>query len=168
MFALLVSYFVTGDVHVIDFAFRIAGTRDYNVRQTWTLPYVSGRRYVDKEVYILTSQRTFSIAEAFTDVLQSLKRATVVGETTGGGANGGGPYRIGDHFFVSMPMAHFDNALTKTNWEGKGIAPDIKVPEKDALSTAQRLALRHLVEKTTDQQALAVLKQALATLDTSR
>ncbi len=168
MFALLASYFFTGPVHVNDFAFRIAGTRDYTVTQTWTLPYVSGQRYVDKEVYILTSQRTFSVAEAFTDALQSLKRATVVGERTGGGANGGGPYRIGDHFFAAMPMGRLLNPVTRTNWEGTGIAPDIKGPEKDALSTAQRVALQHLVEKTTDRQALAALKQALAALDTNR
>jgi C-terminal processing protease CtpA/Prc len=65
-------------------------------------------------------------------------------------------------------MGHSVNPVTKTNWEGKGVAPDIKVPEKDALSTAQRLALQHLVEKATDQQALTVLKRALAALDTAR
>jgi len=48
--------------------------------------------------------------------------------------------------------------LTKTNCEGKGIAPDIKVPEKDALSTAQRIALQHLVEKTTDEQTFGSLE----------
>ena len=171
MLALLASYFFTGPVHLHDSAFRLAGTKDYNVTQTWTLPYVPGERYVDKDVYILTSQRTFSMAEAFTDALQSLKRATVVGETTattGGVATGGGPYRLGDHFLAEMPMAYSVNPLTKTNREGKGIAPDINVPEKEALSTAQRIALQHLVEKTTNQQALAALKQALAALDTNR
>ena len=80
----------------------------------------------------------------------------------------GGPYRISDHFFAAMPMLHLDNPVTRTNRENKGVAPDIKVPEKDALSKAQRLALQHLVEKTTDPEALAALKQALAALDTSR
>jgi C-terminal processing protease CtpA/Prc len=168
MLALLSSYFFDGPVHLNDLAFRIAGTKDYNVKQMWTLPYVPGQRYVDKEVYVLTSQRTFSAAEEFAYDLQGLRRATIVGETTAGGANPGGPYRIGDHFYAAMPMGHSVNPVTKTNWEGKGIAPDIKVPEKDALSTAQRLALQHLVGKTTDQQVLAALKQALAKLDTSR
>ena len=168
MLALFTSYFFNGSVHLNDLAFRIAGTKDYNVKQMWTLPYVPGQRYVDKEVYVLTSQRTFSAAEEFTYDLQALKRATVVGETTAGGANPGGPYRVGDHFYAAMPMGHSVNPVTKTNWEGKGIAPDIKVPEKNALTAAQRVALQHLVEKTTDQQALAVLKKALATLDTDR
>jgi C-terminal processing protease CtpA/Prc len=168
MFAFLASYFFSKPVHLMDLVWRRAGTTDYNITPTWTLPYVPGHRYVANEVYVLTSERTFSVAEAFTDALKTQKRATVVGETTGGGANGGGPYRISDHFFAGMPMGHLDNPATKTNWEGKGIEPDIKVPEKDALQTAQRLALQHLVEKTTDQQALASLKQALATLGTSR
>jgi C-terminal processing protease CtpA/Prc len=168
IFELLTSYFFTSPVHVMDFAFRIAGRRDYKVTQTWTLPAVPWPRYVDKEVYILTSPRTFSVAEAFTDALHTQKRATVVGEITGGGANGGGPYRLGDHFFASMPMAYFENPVTKSNWEGQGITPDVKVPERDALSTAQRLALQHLIDKTTDQQTLRALKQALAALDANR
>ena len=91
-----------------------------------------------------------------------------MGETTAGGANGGGPYRIAAHFFASMPMLHLDNPETRSNWEGKGITPDVQVPERDGLSTAHRLALQRLVEQTQDPQALAVLKQALATVDNRR
>jgi hypothetical protein len=50
--------------------------------------WVPGRIYgPDKPVYILTSNRTFSAAEAFAYDLQALGRATIVGEVTGGGAN---------------------------------------------------------------------------------
>jgi hypothetical protein len=168
MFALLASYFFKDAVHLSDLAWRLAGTTDYAVTQTWTVPPVAGPRYSDKDVYILTSERTFSVAEAFTDALQTQKRAVVVGKTTGGGANAGSSYRIDDHFFAAIPMGHLDNPVTKTNWEGKGVVPDVNVPEKDALLTAQRLALQRLIEKTTSQQALAALKGALAALDTSR
>ena len=164
MLALLGSYFFSGSVHLNDLAYRISGTRDYHVTQTWTQPYVPGQRYLDKEVFILTSARTFSAAEEFTYDLQALRRATVVGETTAGGANPGGPYRVTDHFYAAMPRGHSINPVTKTNWEGKGIEPDVKVPEQDALKTAQRLALEHLVKKTTDEQSLAALKRALANL----
>jgi C-terminal processing protease CtpA/Prc len=168
MFALLASYFFKEPVHLSDLVWRIAGTTDYAVTQTWTVPPATAQPYIDKQVYILTSQRTFSVAEAFTDALQTQKRAVVVGETTGGGANAGGAYRIGDHFFAALPMGHLDNPVTKTNWEGKGVVPDISVPEKDALLAAQRLALQRLIEKTTSQQALTALKRALAALDTNR
>jgi hypothetical protein len=168
MVALLASYFFSGLVHLNDLAYRIEGSRDYDVTQVWTAPYVPGQRYIDKEVYILTSPRTFSAAEEFTYDLQALKRVTVVGETTAGGANPGGPYRLGDHFYAAMPRGHSINAVTKSNWEGKGIEPDVKVPEADALKTAHRIALQHLIEKTTDPQALGSLKQALATLAAER
>ena len=164
MLALLASYFFSGPVHLNDLAYRINGTREYDVSQTWTQPYVPGQRYLDRDVYILTSGQTFSAAEEFTYDLQALRRATVVGETTAGGANPGGPYRVADHFYAAMPRGHSINPVTKTNWEGKGIEPDVKVPEQDALKTAQRLALEHLVKKTTDEQSLAALKRALANL----
>jgi hypothetical protein len=168
MVALLASYLFSGTVHLNDLAYRLEGSRDYDVTQVWTLPYVPGQRYVDKKVYILTSRRTFSAAEEFTYDLQALKRAIVVGEPTAGGANAGGPYRLGDHFYAAMPRAHSINAVTKTNWEGKGIKPDVEVSEADALKTARRLALQDLLENTTDPQAVSSLKQALAMLDAER
>jgi hypothetical protein len=168
MVALLASYFFSGPVHLNDLAFRLEGTKDYDVTQVWTLPHLPGQRYLDKELYILTSPRTFSAAEEFTYDLQALKRATIVGETTAGGANPGGPYRLGDHFYAAMPRGHSINPVTKTNWEGKGIEPDVRVPEADALKMAHRQALQHLIEKTTDPQAVASLRQALATLDVER
>ncbi len=168
MVTLLASYLFSGTVHLNDLAYRLEGSRDYDVTQIWTLPYVPGQRYVDKKVYILTSRRTFSAAEEFTYDLQALKRAIVVGEPTAGGANPGGPYRLGDHFYAAMPRGHSINAVTKTNWEGKGIKPDVEVSEADALKTARRLALQDLLEHTTDPQATSSLKQALATLDAER
>lgn len=84
MVDLLASYFFSGDrsVHLNDLSWRKEGTREHDVQQWWTLPYVPGRRYVNKEVYILTSHNTPSAAEEFTYDLKALKRVTVVGETT--------------------------------------------------------------------------------------
>src|ERR1700751_5768321 len=107
------SYFFVDPEHLTDLAWRLGGTKDYNDTQMWTVPYVLGQRYVNKDIYILTSPRTFSIAEAFLKAFQSQKRATVVGETTGGGANGGGPYRISEHFFAALPMGRMVNPATK-------------------------------------------------------
>jgi len=41
----------------------------------------------DVPIFVLTSHRTFSAAEEFTYNLKHLNRATIVGETTGGGAH---------------------------------------------------------------------------------
>ncbi len=63
-------------------------------RQYWTLPHVPGKQFVGKDVYILTSHRTLSGAEEFSYKIRNLKLATLVGETTGGGAHPGGRERL--------------------------------------------------------------------------
>ena len=62
-----------------------------------------------KAHYVLTSKRTFSAAEEFTYNLKSLKRAKIVGETTGGGAHPGGGRRINEHFAIWVPTGRAIN-----------------------------------------------------------
>ena len=97
---------------------------------------------------MLTGRRTFSGAEEFAYNLQALKRATIVGDTTGGGAHPGGMQRVADHFGVWVPTGRAINPITKTNWEGTGIEPNVKVPAAEALSTAQKLAAERLTPRT--------------------
>jgi hypothetical protein len=40
-----------------------------------------------------------------------------------------------------VPFARAINPITKTNWEGTGVEPDVKVAAADALATTQKLAL---------------------------
>jgi hypothetical protein len=169
MVDLLASYLFSGEVpvHLNDLEWRKEGMSEYTLTQWWVLPYVTGPRYVDKEVYVLASHGTLSAAEEFTYDLQSQKRATVVGETTWGGAHPGAILRLGDHFQVFMPEGYAINPVTKTSWEGIGVKPDIAVPQGDALKVAQKTALRHLIARTTDDQQLAYLRRELADLDTA-
>jgi C-terminal processing protease CtpA/Prc len=125
---------------------------------------VPGKRFVGKEVYVLTSHYTFSGAEEFTYNLKNLKRATIVGETTGGGANPGGLARLSDHFEMFVPSGRAISPITKTNWEGTGIEPDVKVEEANALSAAHALALEKLLEKSTDAHQREALQEALASV----
>jgi hypothetical protein len=161
MVALLCSYLFDGRPrHLNDLAWREAGGE--RVQQWWTLPHVAGKRYVGKDVYVLTSKRTFSAAEEFTYNLQTQKRATVVGETTGGGAHPGGPRRINDHFVVLVPSGRAINPLTKTNWEGSGVKPDVAVPADQALPTAHLAALKKLLTtEDTDPRQKEQLKRAI-------
>jgi hypothetical protein len=167
MVQLLASYFFSGDepVHLNDLAWRRIGTHTEDLTQWWTLPYVPGKRYLGKDVYILTSHGTFSAAEEFTYDLHAQKRATLVGETTGGGANPGSPQRLSDHYLAFIPTGHAINPVTHTNWEGKGIAPDVQASKADALKTAYREALQRLLEKTHDEQASSELRRAQADLE---
>ena len=139
MVALICSY-LFGDkpVHLNDLYFRPTNKTE----EFWTKPTVAGKKYLDKDVYILTSNRTFSGAEEFSNNLKTLKRATIVGETTGGGANPGGSVRLNEHFNAFVPTGRAINPITKTNWEGTGVEPDVKVPKEQALKTAYLMALK--------------------------
>lgn len=160
MVALISSYLFDDSTHLNDLYWR-EGERTH---QWWTAPYVPGKRYGHKDVYILTSNRTFSAAEEFTYNLKNLKRATIVGETTGGGAHPGGPSRINAHFAVWVPRGRAINPISKTNWEGTGVEPDVKVPANEALKTAHLAAVNKIAEKTSDQRRKDQLKSAAQSL----
>lgn len=136
MVQLVVSYLFDKSEHINDLYFR---AKD-ETTQYWTLPWVPGERLATQPVYVLTSHRTFSGAEEFTYDLKNLKRATIVGETTGGGAHPMNGEQIDAHFSIGVPVGRPINPVTKTDWEGTGIAPDVKVPSADALATAEKLA----------------------------
>lgn len=143
MVALLCTY-LFGDepVHLNDLYFR----EENRTTEFWTLPYVPGPKYGNKPVYVLTSRRTFSGAEEFANNLKTLKRATIVGEATGGGANPGGGERLGPHFRMFVPTGRAINPITKSNWEGPGVEPDVKVPAGYALEWAYHDAITKIVE----------------------
>ena len=102
--------------------------------------YLPGERLAKQPVFVLTSKRTFSGAEEFSYDLKNQKRATIVGETTGGGAHPVGGHPVADYFMVGVPFAKAVNPVSKTNWEGTGVEPDVKVVAADALTTAEKLA----------------------------
>jgi hypothetical protein len=107
--------------------------------------WVPGRRFGGaKPLFILTSNRTFSAAEAVAYDLQALGRAVIVGERTGGGAH---PYefrRVHSHFALDLPEGQSINPITGGNWQGTGVVPDIEVPASEALEQAVSLAKQAL------------------------
>lgn len=127
----------------------------------WTLEKLDGPRYLDKPVYVLTSKRTGSGAEECAYNLKNLKRATLVGTSTWGGANPGGVVRLNDHFACFIPVGRAINPYTKTNWEGTGVLPDVEVDSAKALKHAQVLAIKSLIEATKSADRKADLAQIL-------
>lgn len=146
---LICSYlFTETPVHLNDLYYRPTDeTKEY-----WTLRKIDGKRMPDVPVYVLTSKFTFSGAEEFTYNLKNLKRATIVGETTGGGAHPGGVMSINEGFAIFVPRGRAISPITKTNWEGVGVAPDVNVKSELALEQAQILALQKLAEKSKNEQ----------------
>lgn len=103
--------------------------------------WVPGRRFGEgKPIFVLTSKRTFSAAEAVAYDLQANDRATIVGEVTGGGANPFEYRRIDEHFALSLPEQRSVNPVTGTNWQNVGVKPHVQVSADRALETALRLA----------------------------
>jgi hypothetical protein len=121
--------------------------RETPTQQSWTQSPVPGNRLADKPVYVLTSASTWSGAEQFSYDLKMLKRVTIVGETTRGGAHAGVFHRIDDHFGIGIPEVRAINPFSKTDWEGTGVEPDVKVKAANALETAEKLAESKLLKK---------------------
>jgi len=141
MVALVTSYLFDGRTHLNDLYWR-KGDR---TESFFTRDEVAGKRFGGKKpVYVLVGPRTFSGAEEFAYNLKALGRATIVGETTGGGANPGGMRPLGPSFAVFVPTGRAINPVTKTNWEGLGVEPDVKVPAGEALEKAVSLARERL------------------------
>jgi hypothetical protein len=136
MASLIASYLFAEPTHLMDNYDRSSNT----TVQDWTWAYVPGKRFVGKPVFVLTSSATFSAAEAFSYALQTVKRATLVGEATGGGAHMVKQRRIDEHFTLVVPFARSISPITHTNWEGTGVEPDVKVPAAEALTEALRRA----------------------------
>ena len=163
MVAFLTSYLYGPEpVHLNDLYWRADNRTD----SFHTRADVPGRRFgPDKPVYVLISNRTFSAAEEFTYNLKSRKRATIVGETSRGGAHPGGPQRINNHFAIWVPMGRAINPITKTNWEGTGVIPDVAVPPAHALKTAQLLALKQIQQSNKTAPLDAPIQNAIAEVE---
>jgi hypothetical protein len=133
MVSLIASY-------LFDHPEYIYSPRGAPTEESWTHSPIPGNTLAHKPVYVLTSASTWSGAEQFSYNLKMLKRATLVGETTRGGSHAGVFHRIDDHFGVGIPEEKAMNPFGKTDWEGVGVEPDVKVRAAEALETAVKLA----------------------------
>ena len=136
MVAFMASYLFDHPQHLDDLYNR----SEKSTLQSWTLSPVAGNKLSDKPAFVLISAETFSGAEEFSYDLKMMKRATLVGETTAGGAHMVRRHRIDDHFSIGVPDTRPINPISKSNWEGTGVTPDVHAKAADALATAERLA----------------------------
>jgi retinol-binding protein 3 len=119
---------------------------------SWSSAFVPGKRLVDKNLYILTSRSTASAAEAFSYSLQNLRRATIIGEITSGAAHWVNYFYYPElNMEIKLPIARPINPITNTNWEKKGVIPDIKIAESLAFEAAYLNALETIVAKLDDE-----------------
>lgn len=139
---------------------------DGTTQQYWTLPYVPGQRLDDKPLYILVSKETFSGAEGFAYDMQARKRGIIIGEQTDGGAHPGSSYRLNEHFEAFIPIGYLTHPITKQNWEGLGIIPDVLTSSEQALKIAHKMVLESIIE-TNGSSSSDSLKELLAEVRTA-
>lgn len=149
MVAFVCSYFFDGAPRLINWSVFRDSTQNV---QSWTAAYAPGKHLSDVPVYVLTSSRTFSAAEEFAYDLKNLKRATIVGEVTGGGGHHNDFVSLDSNFVLSVSVGQPVNPVTHTNWEGIGVKPDIEVPAEKALMVAQAEALKKLTAKAANER----------------
>lgn len=165
MIQLINSYFFEEPVHLNSFYIR----QTDSIKQFWTQEQIQGPRMADVDLYVLTSNYTYSAAEEFTYNLKNLKRATIIGETTGGGAHPTDVRLFANVFVaISVPYGRAINPITGTNWEGTGIEPHIQVPQADALDVAYIEALKKMAEKATDPEIKGSLLFTIETKEALR
>jgi hypothetical protein len=152
--ALYVSYLSEGVPYVVNTFHWREGNRVVEFKTTELGDLAYGAH---KPVFVLTSPGTFSGGEELSYDLQVLKRAVVVGEVTGGGANPGGSVPLGHQFVVNMPSGRPVNPVTGSNWEGIGVKPDIPVSSEAALSRAHALAIERLKAEASDPVSRSML-----------
>ena len=134
-------------------------------QQSWTLPFIPGKRY-HKPVYVLTSRRSASAAEAFAYDIKHFKLGTLIGETTRGAANIVGLFPLKDKFVIDIPIGRPIHMKTTTNWEGQGVTPHIEINQNQALEKANILAVENLLECELDEEIRVMLQFELAFLRT--
>jgi hypothetical protein len=155
---LISSYFFAEPTHLNSLYWR-KGDR---TEQFWTLAYVPGRRMAEAPVFVLTSRTTFSGGEEFANNLKMLKRGTIVGETTGGGANPGEGIDLPGDMSAFIPTGRAVNPISGGNWEGTGVEPDVKVRAEDALKVAYGAALEKIAAAATRPEDRAQAEWHLA------
>lgn len=139
--AFVASYFFEGRARLLSRIYR----RDTDeTREFWTKAKLPGARFgATKPVYVLTSGRTFSGGEDLAYTLQAHHRAIVIGEVTGGGAHPTEPRAIDDGLFVMIPSGRSINPITNSNWEGRGVQPDVPSSADQALRRALEALAEH-------------------------
>jgi len=159
--ALVSSYLFEQRTHLNDLYWREGNRTD----EYWTRTDVKGKKFGQhKEVYVLTGRDTFSAAEEFSYNLKSLGRAVIVGATTGGGAHPGAFVRLHPNCDAFISTGRAINPVTKTNWEGTGVVPDVAVDEAVALDRAQIIILNKKLATATDPKEREALRRRLAEL----
>jgi hypothetical protein len=162
MIQFISSYFFQNKTHLNSFYNRKTG----ELTDFWTFDDIEGKKRPNVPLYILTSDYTFSAAEEFAYNFKNLKRATVIGESTGGGANPVHLFDLGEGFRASIPISKAVNPISKTNWEGVGVQPDVVINANKAFDFAYNMALKTIMPSIKNQYQLKDINEQINVFNT--
>ena len=161
MIQFISSHFFQNKTHLNSFYNRKTG----ELTDFWTFDDIKGKIRPNVPLYILTSDYTFSAAEEFAYNFKNLKRATVIGESTGGGANPVHLFDLGGGFRASIPISKAVNPISKTNWEGVGVQPDVVIDANKAFDLAYNMALKTIKPSIKNQYQLQDINEQINVLN---
>ena len=162
-----VAYFVSYFFERPSFVVNRIRYRPERIDEFATTTAPRGGRYGERRpMLVLTSASTFSGGEELAYDLQATRRARIVGEVTGGGANPNEAFDLGDGFVAYVPNGAAINPITRTNWEGVGVVPDVKVEPAKAQAAAQRMVLEAALAQASDDAERASIREALNAMKT--
>jgi len=111
--------------------------------------------HFDGEVYILTNGRSFSVTAEFAAMAHHLKRATFIGEETGGGyyGNNSGSFVLAtlpnSKLTLGIPMMAYYMKVSDYPCTDSGVVPDYPVSQTlEAILNHQDLVMEFALQKT--------------------
>lgn len=121
--------------------------------ESWTRRDTGLEPRTDVPLFILIGPGTFSAAEYFAYDMQALKRATIVGEPSKGGAHNVDVFPVDDRFEFYISTGRVVSPITGGNWEGTGIIPDVPATAAEAMDKAVELAKKAAAEYAKKKEA---------------
>uniref|UniRef100_UPI000068324D INTERPHOTORECEPTOR RETINOID-BINDING PROTEIN n=1 Tax=Xenopus laevis TaxID=8355 RepID=UPI000068324D len=139
---LLLSYFLDPETKI--HLFTLHNRQQNSTDEVYSHPKVLGKPYGSKKgVYVLTSHQTATAAEEFAYLMQSLSRATIIGEITSGNLMHSKVFPFGDtQLSVTVPIINFIDS-NGDYWLGGGVVPDAIVLADEALDKAKEIIAFH-------------------------
>ncbi|MFK7834254.1 MAG: S41 family peptidase [Winogradskyella sp.] len=116
-----------------------------------TFKEVGGERYLNKSIFILVSENTFSLAEKFAYGLKHFNKARIIGQTSAGAAHAIDFMEVNENYLIQLPISRNIHPVTKIDWEGTGVIPNIITSNNEALKTAHLKALNEQIESLKKQ-----------------
>jgi len=130
----LSGYFFNQPTYLVSTISRKDEKGNREVRERWSVVNELSEQFSNIPLYIMTSMQTFSAAESFSFGLQLTKRATIVGENTGGGGHMNTFFALPGGYGASISVGRTFDGKTDKGFQGTGVQADIQVEADHAFA----------------------------------